>query len=121
MPAAESLVSLASASQFAVPLYFSSRAHPVQWLSLELHPCMHIPAVKPQAANANPSGLPLHIARWHSAPVRVTNRRNGRSITVRINDQDPCVRGRVIDITPAGASALGFSGLAPVNLELAQK
>jgi hypothetical protein len=26
----------------------------------------------------------------------------------------------VIDITPAGASALGFSGLAPVKLELAQ-
>jgi rare lipoprotein A (peptidoglycan hydrolase) len=34
---------------------------------------------------------------------------------VRIND-----RGRVIDVTPAGARALGFSGLAPVKLELAQ-
>jgi rare lipoprotein A len=52
--------------------------------------------------------------------VRVTNRRNGRSVTVRINDRGPFVRGRVIDITPAGASALGFSGLAPVKLELAQ-
>jgi hypothetical protein len=28
--------------------------------------------------------------------------------------------GRVIDITPAGARALGFSDLAPVQLELAQ-
>ena len=45
---------------------------------------------------------------------------NGRSITVRINDRGPFVRGRVIDITPAAASALGFSGLAPVKLELAQ-
>jgi rare lipoprotein A (peptidoglycan hydrolase) len=26
------------------------------------------------------------------------------------------VRGRVIDMTPAGARALGFSGLAPVKL-----
>jgi hypothetical protein len=39
---------------------------------------------------------------------------------VRINDRGPFVRGRVIDITPAGARALGFSGLAPVKLELAQ-
>ena len=49
-------------------LCFSSLAHPVQGLSLELHPCMHIPAVKPPAANAQiPADLPLHIARWHSA------------------------------------------------------
>jgi rare lipoprotein A (peptidoglycan hydrolase) len=27
------------------------------------------------------------------------------------------VRGRVIDLTPAGARALGFSGLTPVTLE----
>ena len=50
--------------------------------------------------------------------VRVTNQRNGRSITVRINDRGPFVRGRVIDLTPAGARALGFSGLTPVKLEI---
>lgn len=48
--------------------------------------------------------------------VRVTNRRNGRSVVVRINDRGPFVRGRVIDLTPAGARALRFSGLAPVTL-----
>jgi rare lipoprotein A len=48
--------------------------------------------------------------------VRVTNKRNGRSVVVRINDRGPFVRGRVIDVTPAGAQALGFSGLAPVVL-----
>ena len=48
--------------------------------------------------------------------VRVTNTRNGRSVVVRINDRGPFVRGRVIDLTPAAASALGFSGLAPVNV-----
>src|SRR5262245_3202377 len=52
--------------------------------------------------------------------VRGTHRRNGRSVTVRINDRGPFVRGRVIDLTPAGARALGFSGLAPVKLDLAQ-
>lgn len=48
--------------------------------------------------------------------VRVTNRHTGRSVVVRINDRGPFVRGRVIDLTPAGAHAIGFSGLAPVTL-----
>jgi rare lipoprotein A len=48
--------------------------------------------------------------------VRVTNERNGRSVIVRINDRGPYVRGRIIDLTPAGARALGFSGLARVRV-----
>jgi rare lipoprotein A len=48
--------------------------------------------------------------------VRVTNRRNNKSVVVRINDRGPFIRGRVIDLTPAGARAIGFSGLAPVSL-----
>ena len=48
--------------------------------------------------------------------VRVTNKRNGRSVVVTITDRGPFVRGRVIDLTPAGAHALGFNGLAPVSL-----
>jgi rare lipoprotein A len=49
--------------------------------------------------------------------VRVTNHRNGRSVVVRINDRGPFIRGRIIDITPAAARELGFSGLAMVSLE----
>jgi rare lipoprotein A len=49
--------------------------------------------------------------------VRVTNHRNGRTIVVTINDRGPFVRGRVIDVTPAGARALGFSGLTRVTIE----
>ena len=48
--------------------------------------------------------------------VKVTNRRNGKAVTVRINDRGPFIRGRVIDVTPAAAHALGFYGLAPVTL-----
>jgi rare lipoprotein A len=53
--------------------------------------------------------------------VQVTNRRNNKSVVVRINDRGPFVRGRVIDLTPAGARALGFSGLAPVTLSVVGK
>jgi peptidoglycan lytic transglycosylase len=48
--------------------------------------------------------------------VLVTNRRTGRSVVVRINDRGPFIRGRIIDVTPAAAHALGFSGLAPVTV-----
>jgi len=49
--------------------------------------------------------------------VRVTNTKNGQSVVVTITDRGPFVPGRVIDLTPAGARALGFDGLAPVTLE----
>jgi rare lipoprotein A len=48
--------------------------------------------------------------------VRVTNKRNGKSIVVRINDRGPFIRGRIIDVTPAAAHLLGFNGLAPVSV-----
>ena len=48
--------------------------------------------------------------------VKVTNKRNGRSVVVRINDRGPFIRGRIIDVTPLAAQALGFSGLASVTL-----
>jgi rare lipoprotein A len=50
--------------------------------------------------------------------VRVTNKANGRSVVVRIIDRGPFVRGRIIDVTPAAAHALGFSGLARVTLSV---
>jgi len=48
--------------------------------------------------------------------VRVTNLRNHRSVEVRITDRGPFVRGRIIDLTRAGARAIGMQGLAPVEV-----
>jgi len=50
--------------------------------------------------------------------VLVTNRQTGRSVVVRINDRGPFVGGRIIDVTPAAAQALGFSGLARVKVDV---
>src|ERR1700761_9220058 len=50
--------------------------------------------------------------------VRVTNHQTGRSVIVRINDRGPFVPGRIIDLTPAGARALGMDGLAHVSVEV---
>ena len=48
--------------------------------------------------------------------VSVVNQRNGKRVVVRISDRGPFVRGRIIDLTPAGARAIGLSGLAPVTV-----
>jgi rare lipoprotein A len=51
--------------------------------------------------------------------VRVTNKRNGKSVVVTINDRGPFIRGRVIDLSTAAAGVIGMksSGLAPVTVE----
>ncbi len=50
--------------------------------------------------------------------VRVTNKRNGKSVIVTINDRGPFIKGRIIDLTITGANAIGMGfGLAPVTVE----
>jgi rare lipoprotein A len=40
--------------------------------------------------------------------VRVTNLNNGRTVMVRVNDRDPFVRGRIIDVSYNAARILDF-------------
>ena len=69
-------------------------------------------------ARLNPGAMTAaHRSYPFGSRVRVTNRSNGRSVVVTINDRGPFVRGRIIDVTPAAAQALGFNGLAPVTVE----
>jgi len=48
--------------------------------------------------------------------VRVVNKRNGRSVVVRVNDRGPFVAGRIIDLSFSAAKKLGVvgQGTAPV-------
>ena len=50
--------------------------------------------------------------------VRVTNLKNHRTVIVRINDRGPFNKGRIIDLSPAAAQQLGFSGIVPVILDV---
>jgi rare lipoprotein A len=58
--------------------------------------------------------LPFHTK------VKVTNLDNGLSVVVRINDRGPFVEGRIIDLSLAGAKAIGMigTGTARVRLEV---
>ena len=68
--------------------------------------------MNPNAMTAAHKSLPM------GSRVTVTNHRNGRSTTVRINDRGPYVTGRVIDLSPGAARVLGIDGLAPVSLQV---
>lgn len=73
------------------------------------------------------SNSKIYTAAHKSLPfgtkVKVTNLKNNKSIVVRINDRGPYVKGRVIDLTKAGAKKLDMvkSGVAPVKLEIVYK
>jgi rare lipoprotein A len=51
--------------------------------------------------------------------VKVTNRRNGRTVVVRINDRGPFHGNRVIDLSRAAASEIGLVGPGSGRVELA--
>jgi len=50
--------------------------------------------------------------------VRVSNMRNGHTVVVRINDRRPFNKDRLIDVSPAAAKLLQFSGLTLVTLDV---
>jgi rare lipoprotein A len=56
------------------------------------------------------------------AKVKVTHLANNRSVTVRINDRGPFVKGRIIDLSKAAAAELQMvqRGLAEVKIEIVE-
>src|SRR5262249_6103819 len=77
-----------------------------------------------QSRTKTASGTPLNdnamTAAHKSLPfgskVKVTNKKNGHVVTVTVTDRGPYAKGRCIDLSQAGARALGFAGLAPVSV-----
>jgi peptidoglycan lytic transglycosylase len=72
-------------------------------------------------ARYNPDGLTAaHRTLPFGTKVRVTNKRNGRSVVVTINDRGPFIRGRIIDLSRGAAGVIGMrsAGLAPVSVEV---
>jgi rare lipoprotein A len=54
--------------------------------------------------------------------VKVTNIKNGKRVTVKINDRGPFVKGRIIDLTRSAFSSIGDlrSGVIDVKIEVVQ-
>jgi rare lipoprotein A len=68
----------------------------------------------------NPGALTAaHRSLPFGTKVKVTNKRNGRTVVVRINDRGPFIKGRMLDLSRAAAGQLGFisSGHTSVCVE----
>jgi rare lipoprotein A len=50
--------------------------------------------------------------------VRVTNLDNGKTVTVRVNDRGPFVKGRVIDLSLAAAKKIDMVNAGLANVEV---
>lgn len=72
-------------------------------------------------ARFNPSAMTAaHRSLPFGTRVLVTNRNNGRSVTVTINDRGPFIKGRIIDLSKGAAGIIGMhqSGVAPVSIQV---
>lgn len=69
----------------------------------------------------NPRGLTAaHRTLPLGSKIRVTNKANGKSVVVRVNDRGPFAKRRIVDVSKAAAEEIAMvrSGKAHVTLEL---
>lgn len=61
-----------------------------------------------------------HRSHRFGTKLCVKNMRNGRGVTVRVNDRGPFVRGRIVDVSKQAARSLGMirSGTVPVRVSV---
>ena len=68
----------------------------------------------------NPNALTAaHKTLPFGTRVRVTNKSNGSSVVVVINDRGPYVGGRVIDLSKAAAQAISMTGAGVASVKIA--
>ena len=113
------LASVALASALAFPA-FAERAEPGKQVGKASYYAQHYAGRKmangepmqPQSNNAASRTLPL------GTHALVTNLENGRAAEVVIKDRGPYVTGRIIDVSPRTAEALGMvkEGVADVKV-----
>ncbi|MDH4982065.1 septal ring lytic transglycosylase RlpA family protein [Hyphomicrobium sp. D-2] len=78
------------------------------------------PQMTASGVRFNPNAMTAaHRSLPFGTKVRVTNKRNGKSVVVTINDRGPFIKGRIIDLSNAAAGVIGMraSGVAPVVVE----
>ncbi|MBN9222694.1 MAG: septal ring lytic transglycosylase RlpA family protein [Mesorhizobium sp.] len=69
----------------------------------------------------NPSAMTAaHRTLPFGTKLRVTNKNNGRSVIVRINDRGPFIKGRVLDLSKGAAGQLGFIGSGQTSVCMAR-
>lgn len=112
--AAASGLVLASAMMLAVSsIPASAQCGRASWYALHSRTASG-ERMNPAAYTAAHRSLPF------GTKIKVTNKRNGRTVVVRINDRGPFVRGRMLDLSRAAASKLGFVSSGHTSVCLAK-
>lgn len=64
--------------------------------------------MRPYALTAAHRSLPF------GTKLRVSNKKTGKSVVVRINDRGPFIRGRFLDLSKGAARTIGMGGIGSV-------
>ena len=96
---------------------FQQRSHPLLGIASYYWQPQRVASggwFNPNAMTAAHKTLPF------GTKVRVTNKRNGRTVDVTINDRGPYIAGRIIDLSSAAAGVIGMksAGVTPVSVEV---
>ena len=79
---------------------------------------------KRKTASGNPYDKKKLTAAHKTLPfdtiVRVTNKKNGKTVDMEINDRGPFIKGRIIDLSVAAAQELDMmdSGIITVSIDI---
>ena len=84
------------------------------WYSLPGNRTASGAIMNPNAMTAAHKTLPF------GTKVKVTDQRTGNSVVVTINDRGPFIKGRVIDLSRAAATELGFKNRGHTPICIAQ-
>ena len=75
-----------------------------------------------KTASGEPYKHNLYTAAHKSVPfgtrIKVTNKSNGKSVIVKINDRGPFVKGRVIDLSKSAFSSIGSLSAGLINVKI---
>lgn len=82
--------------------YAGDQCGGASWYSLPGNRTASGDRMNPNAMTAAHKTLPF------GSKVRVVDQRTGKSIMVTINDRGPFIKGRIIDLSKAAATKLGF-------------
>jgi rare lipoprotein A len=105
---------VAGASLCALALPAAAQCGKASWYALHSRTASG-ERMNPAAMTAAHRSLPF------GTHVRVTNKKNGRSVVVRVNDRGPFIRGRILDVSRGAAKALGFVARGHTSVCLAME
>jgi rare lipoprotein A (peptidoglycan hydrolase) len=123
--AVAAFVALSARSEARAPATYQA-AESVRWVSLNSTEVGEASWYGAESAGKTADGEDYDLTQLTAAHrtlpfnsrIRVTNLKNGRAVTLRVNDRGPNVAGRLLDVSRRAAELLGFdqSGKAPVQV-----